>query len=313
MSGTFLGTGLGGGFFPAAAAASPIVDPTAAVYAAEDYVIGGYHDFDGVDDNITFGSIAAAQLQPSDTFTLSMWVKLTGSSGTKTILANHSGGNQTDADGWLYYQAGSLVRLAFLESGTTTVRAETPLIATTAGAWVHHFVVWDNGTLKAWSNGASVGLTTPLTGSVTPTYASAEVTIGGDKDGFLSYASANIAEVAIWTGDQSALVGGVYNLRKRHNLMDLSTPPDVFYAPLTSYGDNPDGTAGAVFEAVSGNDGTGVNMDAVDAIQGDGGRYVVSGRMLDVNTSTVTDVTSIDLTLYDDGAAASSGTGGSFP
>jgi len=230
----------------------------AGVISTGDYVLGGYHDFDGVDEYIDFSRIPACEVTTGSAWTVSLWVKRTGSqnmffavddaqdvvrvyeNSSQQLMVELILGNQS----YIRYRNGSLLN-----------------------KWVHIVAVSDGSDLSVYLDGSSVTLSSIGTyPTATQTWtASTRVEVGRYPSGF--YASAQIAEVAMWSTDQSANVAAIYNSRARHDLMDLATPPDLFYAPLTSYGDNPDGTTGGVFEAVAGNDGTGVNMEAADAVK----------------------------------------------
>ena len=91
--------------------------------------------------------------------------------------------------------------------------------------------------------------------------------------------------------------------------MDLATPPDLFYAPLTIQGDDP-GAGGSVAELVANNDGTGVNMETADAVIPTAPTAVTSTltKALDVATSVVTTTKVEDVE-----SGATGGTGSSFP
>jgi hypothetical protein len=245
-----------------------LTDPTSPP-STGDYVIGGYHDLDGTDERIDFGSIIGLEFQFADTFTVSMWV-YEENTPFGAVFSNCDGAVTVDGTGWRLgqYGSGSPGRfLNFLFMDGVTYQQSRLSGELNNGAW-SHVVYVHAGTYGDWYiNGVLHSKSTSNSGTVgTITYSTETVSVGAQSNGLL-YKNTQIAEVAVWSTDQSANVGKIYNFRERHNLMDLATPPDLFYAPLTSYGDDPDpATTDGVFEAVAGNDGTGVNMETADAV-----------------------------------------------
>ena len=283
---------------PGASAAEGLVAPTPP--SAGDYVIGGYHDFDGVDEYIDFGRIPACEVTTGSAWTVSLWAKRTGDQ-------NIFFGIYDAQDRLLIYENTPTQLLVTFRLGNQTyAKGRTNLLF---NDWVHIFVVSDGSDLSLYINGSPLAWdsTTGTYPTATQTWtASTRVGIGRISTGF--YASAQIAEVAMWSSDQSANVAAIYNSRARHDLMDLATPPDLFYAPLSSLGDDP-GLGGSVAEVVGNNDGSGVNMETADAVGVDvDTRTSTLTKALDLATSVVT-TTKVENVF----SGATGGTGSSFP
>ena len=291
----------GGGGLPV-----PELDaPTYTAPSAGDYVIGGYHDLDGVDERIEFGDISALDFDyATDTFTVSLWLNVRSGASNGIVFGNTYGSESVgQGEGWCISANTSNVRLALLKASNYKIW----YFLINTNTWMHVLFVFSaGGTVAGYKDGVLQSVVPQ--GSITPplVYTNSEAVVGSFLTGFAPI-KAYVAEVAVWSSDQSANVAAIYNSRARHDLMDLPTPPDVFYAPLTSYGDNPDGTADGVFEAVNGNDGTGVNMETADAVMPPGATITSSlTKQLDVATSVVT-------TTKVEDVFAETGTGSSFP
>jgi len=273
--------------------------PTYTTPSAGDYVIGGYHDFDGVDERIDFGRITACEVTTGSEWTVSLWAKRTGSQNVFFSIA--------DAQNRIVIYENTTNQLAVnfrLANQNYNVSRNSVLLSD----WVHIFVISDGSDLSLYIDGSLVAFnsTSGTYPTATQTWtASTRVRIGAISTGF--YASAQIAEVAMWSTDQSANVAAIYNSRARHDLMDLTTPPDLFYAPLTSYGDDP-GSGGSVAELVANNDGSGVNMETADAVIPTPTTVTSTlTKALDIATSVVTS------TKVEEVPSGGGGTGSSFP
>jgi len=278
----------------------PTVDPpTYTAPATTDYVLGGYHEFDGTDEYIDHGRIPALEVDTGDTWTIAAWAKQ-GVSDAEIIFSVTDG--VTDQL-WIQYSTDFFLAKLRLGGSTYVVRTATTLDTT---AWNHLVATCDGADITLFLNGREVSkvvATGSYPGSSATWSATTAVTIGFTPT---VYFNGKIAEVAMWSTDQAANVGAIYNARLRHNLMDLASPPDLFYTPLTSFGDNPDGTAGGVFEGSgAGNDGTGVNMETADAVVTPTTVTSTLTRVLDLATGVVT------LTKVED--VPSTGVGGRFP
>jgi len=230
-----------------------------------DYETGGAVSFDGVDQSISFaGSVNIAS--DTSTLTLSAWFRTTSNSNYQKLAGIDDGTNGFQlavSRSWVsgFWRQGS----GYAWTGGKTIPSADQ------DFWIHLLLVSVAGatpTCKMYINGSSVAASWSLGGGASyPISASAaSLNLGSPRFGFNKYFDGQAAEVAVWNSDQSANIAAIYNSRQRHDLMDLPSPPDVYYAPLSANGDNTDGTAGGVYELVGNNDGTGVNMDGSERI-----------------------------------------------
>lgn len=280
--------------------------PTYTTPSAGDYVIGGYHDLDGVDERIEFGDLAALDFDhATDTFSVSHWVYSESSATGQLVFGNVYGASASNQGaGWGIARTPSGIAF-FRYNQSSAAYVQTTISGNT---WTHYLWVFTaGGTITVYKDG--VLQSTSSGGSFTPPfdYTNAEVMIGSLVTNTAHF-NGRVAEVAVWNSDQSANIAAIYNSRARHNLMDLATPPDVFYAPLTSYGDDP-GSGGSVAEVVANNDGTGVSMETADAVIPTPTTVTSTlTKALDVATSVVTTTKVEDVITGTTG-----GTGSSFP
>jgi hypothetical protein len=229
------------------------------------YEKGGAVLFDGVDQSISFaGSLNIAS--NTSTLTLSAWFRTTSGTNYQKLAGIDDGTN-----GLLLSVTRTTVYGFWRQGNGYGWTSAKTIPALDIDFWVHVLLVSIAGatpTCKIYINGSSVAASWTLGGGATwPISASgASLDLGLPRLGFNNYFDGQAAEVAVWNSDQSANIAAIYNSRQRHNLMDLPTPPDVYYAPLSVNGDNTDGTAGGVYELVGNNDGTGVNMDGSERI-----------------------------------------------
>jgi hypothetical protein len=286
----------GGGGLPV-----PELDaPAYTAPSAGDYVIGGYHNFDGVDEYIDFGRITSMEVDTGDAWSVCAWAK-------QPVIETEVIFNIADglSNGVSFYCDGSNLVVGFRLGGS--VYGIRTASTATLSVWNHVAAICDGTDINLYINGSLVSKT--VTAGSYPTAsatwsAATKVYVGSTGASF--HFGGQIAEVAMWSTDQSANLAAIYNSRARHNLMDLATPPDLFYAPLTSYGDDP-GSGGSVAEVVANNDGTGVNMETADAVIPPGATITSSlTKQLDIATSVVT-------TTKVEDVFAETGTGSSFP
>jgi hypothetical protein len=227
-----------------------------------DYVIGGYHKFDGVDEAISFGRISELEFQAADSFTISFWARRTGA--YPFMIGGQTYGRAIDGDakGWFINDGGGAMFFGTLDGANFAYRQ---IPTAPYNIWRHIAFIYNAGSFSAWINGTQVNLYgssgTLFTGT---DYSFAEMMIGAIQNK-VAFGGGDIAEFAIWSSDQTQNIPYIYNNRKRHNLMNLISPPDLFYASLSAFGDNPDGTLNGVSEFVLGNNGAGENMEQTDA------------------------------------------------
>lgn len=239
----------------------------AVTLADGEYNPGGWIEFDGTGERISFGQVPGAQFQFSDTFSVSVWTQ--AANNTRGVLVGCSAGVwDSSANGWALF-GGTNITIAFFDGN---VRYQKYFSTTLQDDWNHVLAVWSNGNLSLWINGVSVSVQEYSTnGGVigTLTYSGEPLTIGAQSDGGEAK-NQKLADVAIWSSDQSSNKAAIYNSGQRHNLMNLANPPDVFYAPLSIVGDSLT-SANGISELVGptlvpaeNNLGTGINMEESD-------------------------------------------------
>jgi hypothetical protein len=231
-----------------------------------DRINEAYVEFDGSNESIEFGEIDAAKFLPNNVFSLSIWLKLKRSANA------HIFGYADPAtfQGYQIYTTsnGRIRTIIRDEINYIWKESQNNLIDS---SWHHILWVYDNesfnvyidGTLTSFSDGGNLGT---ISG---PNYSTARIFIGGNNGRFFSGLA---ADAAIWSSDQSANVAEIYNSGTRHDLMSITNPPDVFYAPLCTWGDDLT-SEGGVQEKVGPTlspaqdySGTGINMEAGDQI-----------------------------------------------
>ncbi len=109
--------------------------------------VGGALSFDGVNDYVSLGN--PAQLIPGSTITLAGWVKLTTTSGNRTIISKYdtvAPANET----LLRYQTGGEL---FCAIGGTGFAAPLGLVT---GQWYHTACTYDGAMIRMYLNGVEV-------------------------------------------------------------------------------------------------------------------------------------------------------------
>ena len=147
---------------------------------------GAALDFDGVNDNVSFGNAMTTVLSGTNKLTVEAWVKTTNTAGIKTIISNHGNGSATQFD----LRTNGTNFDCFVGYGTYVVTAGTVIPNT----WQHVAMVFDGATLKLYVNGANVGTTN------TPSYtlqASTAPTIMGNN-GYAEIFQGKMDEVRVW-------------------------------------------------------------------------------------------------------------------
>jgi hypothetical protein len=187
--------------------------------------------FDGVDEYAK-GSTTFSELDGTNKFTLSMWIKPTNFSSYRILY--HIPKNLTANNGqvliFLFPTTGQIevtinTRASYMRSTTT---------ALTAGVWQHLLICFDlsqvNGDdrIRPFVNGVdvfSVAVSLPATFPV----ASGAVFVGEEANGYLSPFLGNIDEVAMWPTDERLNVASIYNGGVPFDLTTLASPPAHYY------------------------------------------------------------------------------------
>jgi hypothetical protein len=147
---------------------------------------GAALDFDGVNDQVSFGNAMTTALGGTNKLTAEAWVKTTNTTGTKTFISNHGNGSATQFD--LRSVGGNFD--CILGFGTYVVTAGTVVPNT----WQHVAMVFDGVTLKLYVNGVNVGTTN--TPSYTLPASTAPIIIG--NNGYGEIFQGKMDEVRVW-------------------------------------------------------------------------------------------------------------------
>jgi len=203
------------------------------------YIFGGFSNtlsttFDGVDEYVNFGNVAARKVQ---TQTISVWIKpLVSTADSILINGSTSVGNQGLEIYYLFNSFG--VRI----NGGSVALGGNPL-----NQWTHIAISYDGTTLKKMVNGVLLSNSTFT--NINYTFYTGLVAALGPY----GYANVKIDELAFWTSDQSANFSTMYNLGKPGDLTALS--------PFNWYRMGDGDTAPTIIDYGSnGNNGTMVNM-----------------------------------------------------
>jgi hypothetical protein len=143
-------------------------------------------DFDGVNDQVSFGNPITTVLSGTNKLTAEAWVKTTNTTGIKTIICNHGSGLPTQFD----LRTNGTNFDCFVGFGTYVVTAGTVIPNT----WQHVAMVFDGVTLKLYVNGVNVGTTS--TPSYTLPTSTAPIIMG--NNGYGEIFQGKIDEVRVW-------------------------------------------------------------------------------------------------------------------
>lgn len=147
---------------------------------------GAALDFDGVNDNVSFGNTITTVLNGTNKLTAEAWVKTTNTTGLKTVICNHGSGLPTQFD----LRTNGTNFDCFVGFGTYVVTAGTVIPNT----WQHVAMVFDGVTLKLYVNGVNVGTTS--TPSYTLPASTAPITMG--NNGYGEIFQGKMDEVRVW-------------------------------------------------------------------------------------------------------------------
>lgn len=232
---------------------------------------GGYTNeysllFDGVDEHVK-GSTTFSELDGTNKFTLSMWIKPTNFSSYRILY--HIPRNLTANNGqvliFLFPTTGQIevtinTRAGYMRSTTT---------ALTAGVWQHVLICFDlsqvNGDdrIRPFVNGVdvfSVAVSLPATFPV----ATGPVFVGEEANGYLSPFLGNIDEVAMWSTDERSNVASIYNGGVPFDLTTLASPPAHYYR--MGDGDTFSGGQWDLFDNSGSYDLKSINMEVGDRV-----------------------------------------------
>lgn len=179
-------------------------------------------DFDGNDDRIDFGNVAA--LNSTTAFTISLWVNFEHITGAVTMSAFTSGTSTSDRIEFVFNNVNELRFGVDGSIGSCALDISSPTDYRSTDAW-HNIIGTYNGTnVTLFFDGSQVATTTTSVPSTTSSTHGNDTTVGrrtlgGDSLHF----SGLIDEVAIWDSVLSGTnITSVYNSGSAGDLTSLS-------------------------------------------------------------------------------------------
>jgi hypothetical protein len=196
---------------------------------------GGYTNeyslqFDGVDEHVK-GSTTFSELDGTDKFTLSMWIKPTNLTIFRMLY--HIPRNLTANNGQVLVFLRPTGQLDISVSILSTYCRSTTS-AITAGVWQHLLICFDLSQalyadrIRPFVNGVDKFLSASSIPSTFPV-SSGPVFVGEEANGYLNPFLGNIDEVAMWSTDERLNVASIYNGGVPFDLTTLASPPAHYY------------------------------------------------------------------------------------
>jgi hypothetical protein len=186
--------------------------------------------FDGVDEHAK-GSTTFSELDGTNKFTLSMWIKPTDLTGNRILY--HIQRNTTQSNSQVLVWLSTAGQLQISVNATSTYSRSTTS-AITAGVWQHLLICFDlsqatsANKIRPFVNGVdvfSVANNPPATFPVS----SGPVFVGEEANGYISPFLGNIDEVAMWSTDERLNVASIYNGGVPFDLTTLASAPAHYY------------------------------------------------------------------------------------
>lgn len=162
-------------------------------------------EFDGINDYVDTNATLVGT-----TFSISAWFKVANTTDHQSIFSTRENTISTSRGVDVYIQSDVLTFRIYNNGGTAVTQAFTDL------GWNHVLYVYDGTTLEGFLNGVSIG-------SVTASYSTSTESLKfGHMIPSVTYAEANIDEVALFYSDESANVSTIYNGGVPNDLTSLS-------------------------------------------------------------------------------------------
>lgn len=229
-------------------------------------------DFDGTDDYVSCGDIAAAD--GATELTMEAWVKFDALTGFSRIIVKEQNGSNTDGTGITLTTGGQGFR--FLARNGSDAYGETGNILST-GTWTHVAFVYDGSgasnadKLSCYVNGAVQGLTFSGTIPATLTNNNFDLTLGANSAGSSGFMDGCIDEARIWNvALEAADIASLYN----DSFSDPTSPASC----LVAYYQMEHSTGSSLSDVTgNGNTGTLTNMMNDD--------WVASGASTTITTA----------------------------
>jgi hypothetical protein len=187
--------------------------------------------FDGVDEYAK-GSTTFSELDGTNKFTLSMWIKPTNLTTSRILF--HIPRNTTSSNSQVLVWLRNTGQLDISISSTGSfMRSNTGVI--TAGNWHHILLCFDLAQatsaqrIRPFVDGVDVYNTSSVATTNTFPTSTGSIWLGEEALGYLAPFLGNMDEVAIWTSDQRANAATIYNSGVPSDLSQLATPPQHWW------------------------------------------------------------------------------------
>ncbi|MDD4869424.1 MAG: LamG domain-containing protein [Kiritimatiellae bacterium] len=251
-------------------------------------ITGGGYCFDGVNDYISAGRLT--ELEGATNYTISFWVKLTNSSGTRIIFAydrdNICGNNNTYRDAYLYWSssASSLKYCPGTGSGENSLS-----ISLSDSTWHHVVLVRTNNTIISYENGVATATFTAMYnatgGSTYKLWLGHPMNVGafaGFMDEVVIYNRALSASAVVelyYSYVQSSGEGQIFvpSITSSNSISQTSSTATNIFMGRMGIGTNSPGTN--VILHVNGNMQTEGDMDVISNLSVDGTINTPAGNM----------------------------------
>lgn len=182
--------------------------------------------FDGVDEYAK-GSTTFSELDGTNKFTLSMWIKPTNLTTSRILFHIPRNTTQNNSQVLVFLRNTGQLDIS-VSTASSFCRSNTSAI--TAGNWHHVLICFDlsqatqANKIRPFVNGVDVYNTANALGTTFPT-SSGEIWVGEEANGYIAPFLGNIDEVAIWGTDQRSNAATIYNSGVPFNLSTLAAPP----------------------------------------------------------------------------------------
>ena len=186
--------------------------------------------FDGVDEHAK-GSTTFSELDGTNKFTLSMWIKPTNLTSSRILY--HIQRNTTQSHSQVLVWLATDGQLQISVNATSTFCRST-ISAITAGVWQHLLICFDlsqalaDNRIRPFVNGVDKFLIANNPPSTFPV-STGPVFVGEEANGYLAPFLGNIDEVAMWSTDERSNVASIYNGGVPFDLTTLASPPAHYY------------------------------------------------------------------------------------
>jgi len=221
--------------------------------------------FDGVDEYAK-GSTTFSELDGTNKFTLSMWIKPTNLTTSRILF--HIPRNTTQSNSQVLMWLRTTGQLDISVNATTSFcRSNTGVI--TAGVWNHILICFDlsqatqANKIRPFVNGVDVYNTANALGTTFPT-SSGEIWVGEESNGYQVPVLGNVDEVAIWGTDQRSNAAAIYNSGVPFDLSTLAAPPTHWWR--MGDGDSWSGSQWLLNDNIGSYDLGSINMEEADRV-----------------------------------------------